>query len=254
MRLAHGYLSHGDIKVDNPHNVTIDDVYLAGGYSATVASTALVTNTLYEIVTVGNTDFTTVGAVSNTVGVRFKATGTAAGTGTVSTVNGNITAFRAANASGVTRTAAQIRARNTYKITASGTTDFTTFGATDSNVGTVFIATVDGSDSDTTTGTAQLFIVDETHDFSVHNCYVYGDITNDTNITETLSIASNKRVGAITSQGASNTNSGRYLISGNSDITGAVQVVGSGSTGASKVEVNVEHFQVTGNTAKNSPV
>lgn len=335
VRLAHGYLSHGDIKVDNPHNVTIDDVYLAGGYSATVASTALVTNTLYEIVTVGNTDFTTVGAVSNTVGVRFKATGTAAGTGTVSTVNGNITAFRAANASGVSRTVGQVRERNTYKILTTGDGDFTAVGAASNSVGTVFIATTDGSyvsagsfvsgvqyrivslndgeggantdfttigasdnnigtvftatgagtgtgTADINTGTAQLFIVDETHDFSVHNSYVYGDITNDTNITETLNIASNKRVGAITSQGASNTNSGRYLISGNSDITGAVQIVGSGSTGASKVEVannarlqnivlvtgvnnvvvtgnvterrieiqNVEHFQVTGNTAK----
>ena len=51
---------------------------------ASVAATALVTGTVYQILTVGTTDFTLVGAVSNTVGAVFTATGTTTGTGTVS--------------------------------------------------------------------------------------------------------------------------------------------------------------------------
>lgn len=98
IRLAHGYIKHGDIKIDNPHHVTIDDVYLEGGYDSTIAATAMVANTLYEIVSIGTTDFTAVGAPSNTVGLRFKPSGSTTGTGTVSLVYGNVVIFRAANA------------------------------------------------------------------------------------------------------------------------------------------------------------
>ena len=49
-----------------------------------VAATALVTGTVYQILTVGTSDFTLVGASANTVGVIFTATGTATGDGTVS--------------------------------------------------------------------------------------------------------------------------------------------------------------------------
>lgn len=51
---------------------------------ASVAATALVTGTVYQILTVGDSDFTLVGAASNTVGTIFTATGTTTGTGTVS--------------------------------------------------------------------------------------------------------------------------------------------------------------------------
>lgn len=60
----------------------------AGGYrgaigsSATTAATALVAGTYYAIDTVGTTDFTLVGAVSNTVGIGFIATGAGTGSGT----------------------------------------------------------------------------------------------------------------------------------------------------------------------------
>ena len=49
-----------------------------------VAATALVAGTVYQILTVGTSDFTLVGASANTVGVVFTATGTTTGTGTVS--------------------------------------------------------------------------------------------------------------------------------------------------------------------------
>ena len=43
----------------------------------------------YTIATVGTTDFTAIGAASNTVGVIFTATGVGSGTGTATTVTGN---------------------------------------------------------------------------------------------------------------------------------------------------------------------
>ncbi len=51
---------------------------------ASVAATALVTGTVYQILTTGTSDFTLVGASANTVGTIFTATGTTTGTGTVS--------------------------------------------------------------------------------------------------------------------------------------------------------------------------
>tara|TARA_B100000459_G_scaffold41690_1_gene21168 strand:+ start:1923 stop:2945 length:1023 start_codon:yes stop_codon:yes gene_type:complete len=50
---------------------------------STLAATALVAGTVYQIVTVSNSDFTSVGAATNTVGTVFTATGAATGTGTV---------------------------------------------------------------------------------------------------------------------------------------------------------------------------
>ena len=56
---------------------------------ASTAATALVANTIYKILTVGTSDFTSVGAGSNAVGVVFTASGTTTGTGTVSGEQGN---------------------------------------------------------------------------------------------------------------------------------------------------------------------
>jgi hypothetical protein len=51
---------------------------------AVVAATALVGSTEYRILTIGTTDFTLVGAASNTVGLLFTASGAGTGTGTAS--------------------------------------------------------------------------------------------------------------------------------------------------------------------------
>ena len=51
---------------------------------ATTAADALVSGTVYQILTLGTTDFTAIGASANTVGVVFTATGAGTGTGTVS--------------------------------------------------------------------------------------------------------------------------------------------------------------------------
>ena len=53
--------------------------------TSTVSATAIVPNYTYQITTVGDTDFTAIGAANNTVGTVF--TSTAAGTGTGTATN-----------------------------------------------------------------------------------------------------------------------------------------------------------------------
>ena len=57
------------------------------GPDDTINATATVADRQYTITTVGNTDFTAIGAESNTVGVLFTATGAGSGTGTVRDYN-----------------------------------------------------------------------------------------------------------------------------------------------------------------------
>jgi hypothetical protein len=56
--------------------------------SSTVTAGGFVIGDTYEILTVGTTDFTLIGASSNTVGVRFVATGVGSGTGTATRLTG----------------------------------------------------------------------------------------------------------------------------------------------------------------------
>lgn len=56
---------------------------LLGTYNVSIAATTMTAGRMYRILTVGTTDFTAVGAASNTAGVTFTATGAATGTGTV---------------------------------------------------------------------------------------------------------------------------------------------------------------------------
>ncbi len=218
VHLAHGFLASGGIKVDNPNNLTIDDVYLTG----------------------------------------------------------DVLPFRAANAEGAIKNADEIRATNTYKIVTTGTTDFTAIGAADSNVGTVFIATGAG----TGTGTARLFIPDETHNVNIVNSYIGGNITNTTKLTESFNVVGNKYIDYITSlsQGAT----AKIVVSDNAHIGGGISFANANVTGPSSVKIqgnglvegvtrvdgtnnaiisnnntertitieDVQHFQVVGNTAK----
>ena len=65
-------------------NGRTDDVNVTFGSSVITAGSFVVGNA-YKIVTVGTTDFTLIGAVSNTVGLIFTATGVGTGTGTART-------------------------------------------------------------------------------------------------------------------------------------------------------------------------
>jgi hypothetical protein len=64
--------------------------------SNTITAGSFIVGNTYVIATVGTTDFTLIGAASNTVGVRFTATGVGAGDGTATTFTG-----RAVNVTGV---------------------------------------------------------------------------------------------------------------------------------------------------------
>ncbi len=78
--------SNGDLVKAGPVHV---GTTAPNASPASTAATALVANIVYQILTVGTSDFTAVGASANTVGVVFTATGTTTGTGTVSGQQGN---------------------------------------------------------------------------------------------------------------------------------------------------------------------
>ena len=71
--------SNGDLVKVGPVHIGTD---APNSSPASVDATALVTGTVYQILTVGTSDFTLVGASANTVGTIFTATGTTTGTGT----------------------------------------------------------------------------------------------------------------------------------------------------------------------------
>ena len=97
--VAYAYILPGltdwnDASLMNTWFVQAEDrVYIQNGYQYAIAwggvvgavsATLITANTYCEIVTVGTTDYTLIGAPSNTVGIKFTATGTATGSGTVS--------------------------------------------------------------------------------------------------------------------------------------------------------------------------
>lgn len=70
-------------QVNNLVFITADTPVVNALGLPTVAAASLVTGDVYQIVTIGTSDFTLVGAAANTVGTFFQATGPASGTGTV---------------------------------------------------------------------------------------------------------------------------------------------------------------------------
>lgn len=151
--------------------------------SSTINATTMVLGQSYIIVSVGTTDYTLVGATSNTVGVTFICTGIATGTGTVSfmPITGQkyqfvgstdpvwnnqtyevvyIDAYHfgikniAVPSDGtkpVAVAATALVAGGSYTITTIGTTDFTLVGASANTVGIVFTATGAGTGTGTAT-------------------------------------------------------------------------------------------------------
>jgi hypothetical protein len=57
-----------------------DSIFYEQGYTVTAGS--FISGKIYRIVSIGTTDFTSIGAVSNTIGLHFIATGVGTGTGT----------------------------------------------------------------------------------------------------------------------------------------------------------------------------
>jgi len=86
-----------------------------GVSSGAVAAASINSGTTYEIVTVGTTDFTAIGASANTVGVQFTATGAGTGTGTATPTFQN-----RYESHGVIETANQIKANIEQLLSAMG--------------------------------------------------------------------------------------------------------------------------------------
>jgi len=109
------------------------------GYDTLVTAGFFIIGTEYIIETIGTTDFTLIGAASNTVGIAFVATGAGTGTGTAAI----------GWSSGVITTAGSFTIGGNYEILTVGTTDFTLIGSPDNNIGTMFTATGVGSGTGT---------------------------------------------------------------------------------------------------------
>jgi|TARA_B110000495_G_C23015137_1_gene601066 hypothetical protein len=109
---------------------------------ATVTSGSFVIGTVYTILVPGTTDFVAEqGAADSLAGTVFTATATGSGNGTATKVASTIqTNWEAAGAPAVD-VAGSFKVGTIYSIVAPGTTDFTTIGAANSNVGTTFTAT-----------------------------------------------------------------------------------------------------------------
>lgn len=148
------FLNPTDFTLIGASSNTVDTVFTATGvgtgtgtvtYNGTLPVVAITPGKLYQIKTVGTTDFTDIGSPNNTVGTIFTATGVGIGTGTVT---GGITDFTTVGASKVT--AGNFIAGEKYIILTLGSTNFTSIGASGNTVGLIFTATGVG----TGTGTA----------------------------------------------------------------------------------------------------
>ena len=144
------------------------------GYAYTIPGTivtagSFVPGSTYTIInTGGSTNFTSIGALNNTAGTVFEATGIGAGTGTamLEVSLGNFYNIDATGGSGTGVTfnvtvgiagpgvTSLLTAGQIYKIAVAGTTDWVALGAADNNPGTQFVALGTGSTQITTTGTA----------------------------------------------------------------------------------------------------
>lgn len=129
---------------------------------ATPTAGSFIIGGIYTIASIGTTDFTLIGAASNTVGVTFTATGIGTGTGTATTtgaLNEILSVGQAVtctllvtNGATTTVTAGAFIVGNTYTILTVGSgTNWTSIGAASATVGVTFIATGVGSGTGTAT-------------------------------------------------------------------------------------------------------
>jgi hypothetical protein len=115
---------------------TVTATRISGRAQPSVTAGSFVVGQVYIIATIGTTDFTLIGAASNTSGVQFTATGIGTGTGT------------AYSLSAVAATA--LVAGYSYQIATVGSgTNWTSIGASSGAVGVQFTATSAGTGSGT---------------------------------------------------------------------------------------------------------
>ncbi len=107
--------------------------------SDTVTAGSFVIGKTYQILSVGTTNFVTIGASASTVGIVFTATGVGSGTGTATST--------------VITTAGSFVIGQSYTILTVGTTNFTLIGASANTIGIIFTATGVGSGTGTASST-----------------------------------------------------------------------------------------------------
>lgn len=130
---------NGDTVAANGFTVTIDQaVTIGGANNPSVNAGSFVTGQWYQITTVGTTNFTTIGASANTVGIVFQATGAGSGTGVTKALATITTAAAGAAAAGGGFTAStatmtscnvDVRAGTTACLTLTGASALTMGGA-----------------------------------------------------------------------------------------------------------------------------
>jgi len=123
---------------------------LAPAQTSTVTAGSFVVGATYTILTVGTTNFVSIGASASTVGITFVATGVGSGNGTATTTvpnrylksDGTNTSFDYLNLADVTTvTAGSFVIGTAYTVKSLGTTNFVEIGATSSAVVTGSVAT-----------------------------------------------------------------------------------------------------------------
>jgi hypothetical protein len=127
---------NGDTVYANGFNVTINqDINIGGANNPTVNAGSFVSGQWYEILFVGTTSWTVIGAASNTAGTVFLATGAGSGTGTAKAI---ATLTTAANTPAGAAAGGNFAMSTTYAITtdlrAGTTTCLTVTGATNVTV------------------------------------------------------------------------------------------------------------------------
>lgn len=196
-----GYISTSDIL-----EITIIEgnlIYINGEeikfttVNPLISAGSFVVGKTYQIETLGTTDFTLIGAASNTLGISFVATGVGTGTGKANAMNAIYGLTRGVNGTGVSQflntytevfglltinqlsatdyleiwnsyeygqiPATQIETGQTYVIQSVGTTDFTLIGASANLVGLYFVATAIG------TGTGQVTATNNADPLQISN-------------------------------------------------------------------------------------
>ena len=134
---------------------------VAATIPASVTAGDFIIGQSYTIVTVGTTNFVSIGASASTIGVIFTATGAGSGTGTANLPNTAVAA-------------GSFIIGQTYEITYLGNTNFISIGATAQTVGLVFTATGIGSGTGTATLPAsnRIIIVNTLNEIGLTNFYV----------------------------------------------------------------------------------
>ncbi len=212
------FFNSGDTGV---HSANVGLYFDAGSRTPVTAGSFVVGHT-YAITTVGTTDFTLIGAASNTVGVWFTATGVGSGTGTATVVEApwdfHVTGchFEGCGTAGIqivngTRrnyffvqnsqfarmtqgfsntTAGSFVTGTVYQIVAVGTTNFTLIGASANTVGIVFTATGAGSGTGTALKVGAYAIQNDNAVVWVDKCVAWTDTVLFNNIDGRITVSS----------------------------------------------------------------